>query len=77
MIPADMVPLVVGVYAGFNIWLDPVQGFYWVDGFEPAFSTVEEARAYAAAQIAPVLEPEVVSSALPLVLIIGAISALM
>ena len=77
MIPADMVPLVVEVYAGFNIWFDPAQGFYWVGGFEPAFSTVDEARLYAVSQVAPILEPEVVKSVIPYALIIGAISALM
>ena len=77
MVSANMVPLVVQVYAGYNIWFEPSQGFYWVDGFEPAFWTQEEARAYAASQVAPILEPGVVGSALPLVLIIGAISALL
>ena len=75
MVPANMVPLIVGVHAGYNIWFEPSQGFYWVDGFEPAFWTQEEARAYAASQVTPITEVEV-KSALPLMLIIGAIAAL-
>ena len=76
MVPVGMEPRVVQIYAGYNIWFDPSQGFYWVDGFEPAFWTHEEARAYAASQVAPILEPGVVSSALPYALIIAAVSIL-
>jgi len=76
MVPVGMEPRVVEVYAGFNVWVDPVQGFYWVDGFEPTFGTHEEARAYAVSQVAPITEPEVARAALPYLLIIGAVSML-
>lgn len=76
MVPAGMEPRVAEVYAGFNIWVDPFQGFYWVDGFEPVFWTPSEARAYALTQVAPILEPEVVASVLPIAVIIGVASLL-
>lgn len=76
MVPAGMQPRVAEVYAGFNIWVDPFQGFFWVDGFEPAFWTQGEARAFALTQVAPVLEPEVVASVLPIALVIGVASLL-
>ena len=77
LVPAGMAPRVAEVYAGFRIWVDPYQGFYWVDGFEPTFLTPEEARAYAAAQVAPVLEPEGLKSVLPIALVIGVASLLL
>ena len=76
MVPVGMGPRVVEVYVGFNIWMDRVQGFYWVDGFEPAFWTLAGARAYAVAQVPPILEPEVVRSAIPYALVLGVLSAL-
>jgi len=76
MVPVGMEPRVVEVYAGFNIWSDPSQGLYWVDGFEPVFRSVEDARAYAVAQVTPILEPEGAKSALPFILILGVASML-
>ena len=77
MIPVDMKPRVVEVHAGYNIWLDPSQGFYWVNGFEPTFWTPDEARAFALTQVPSITEPEVAKTALPYVMIIGAVSMLL
>lgn len=76
MVSAGMWPEVVDVYAGFNIWFDSSQGFYWVDGFEPAFRSLDEARAFALTQVVPIVEPDAVKSVLPLALIIGAVMTL-
>lgn len=57
MVPAGMEPRVAEVYVGFNIWHDPSQGFFWVDGFEPAFQSQGEARAFALTQVPPVFAP--------------------
>lgn len=57
MVPVGLEPRVVEVYVGFNIWVDPVQGFYWVDGFEPTFATPQEARNFALTQVPPVFAP--------------------
>ena len=77
MVPVGMEPRVVEVCAGYNVWLDPSQGFYWVDGFEPAFGSPEEARAFALTQVPSIMEPEVARGALPYALIIGVVSMLM
>jgi hypothetical protein len=75
MIPADMVPLVVEVYAGYNIWFDPAQGFYWVDGFEPTFWTVEAARAAVVSSVPTIASTEKPLS--PLLLLIGSVLMLL
>ena len=77
MVSAGMWPTVVEIYNGFNIWFDSDQGFYWVDNFEPAFRTREEARAFAATQVSPITEPTEAKSVLPLALLIGVASQLL
>lgn len=72
MVLEGMWPTVVEVYAGFNIWFDSSQGFYWVGVFEPAFATLQEARNFALTQVAPITEPTDAKSLLPVALIIGA-----
>ena len=77
MIPVGMEPRVTEIYGGFNIWVDPSQGFYWVDGYEPAFWTLVEARSYAASKVPSITEPEVIKSAIPYALVLGIASMLM
>ena len=77
MVPAGLEPRVAEVYMGQNIWVDPSQGFYWVDGFEYVFANLQEARTFVLTQVPSITEPGVVGSAVPYLLIIGAISVLM
>ncbi len=74
MVPAGMEPRLAEVYAGFNVWVDPYQGFYWVDGFEPTFATPQEARAFVLTQVPSITEPNVVKSVIPFVLLLGVLS---
>lgn len=75
MVPQGMMPQIVGVYAGFNIWHEPTQGYYWVDGFEPAFPSLDAARAYAATQVPPFIGPEGLQL-IPVVIGLGILAAL-
>ena len=78
MVPVGMEPRVAEVYVGFNIWHDPFQGFFWVDGFESAFQTQGEARVFALSKVPPVFAPaENGKSVLPYAAIIAAAALLL